>query len=373
MSTIKKVKGSIDIIRIFLISLSFLGSAGCERESNAWERAHTENTIAGYEEYLKSHADAAHASEASVRIKSLQEERDWLRVSHANTIQGYDSYLFAHKDGKHADEVSARLNELKEERDWSLASNADTSEYIKNFIIAYPNSKHSNEIPKILPKILEEEEWNLASHANTSQLLKKFKIDYPSSQHLKEIPKILPKILEEEWNLANQANKSHLESDVKKILDFFPNGEMYWLKKSPGSIIRIQGEGGGGMSITEDTNFNSDTFGSPTKLFCATINNCVIKTDDRKTALFLFGTLKCTVAVIDKIVMTLYLQASNQPTVLAPGYAGSAVVDGIAYELPPGVSEWRVAEKKPKKAKSLGNKPLDNILTVPIKGKKLHK
>ena len=87
------------------------------REAKDWQMAAKANTIAAYEQYIKSHPTGKHESEARARIASLQasasDEAAWQAAKRANTASSYQQYLTSYKNGAHIAEAIAAIDKLR--------------------------------------------------------------------------------------------------------------------------------------------------------------------------------------------------------------------------------------------------------------------
>jgi hypothetical protein len=98
-------------VSIALAALIVAGS-GCSRQEADWRAARSADTVAAYEDYLRSYPAGSHAGDAEARLKSLREEREWERAGRLNTPEAYQRYLGSYPEGAFAGEARGRLQEF---------------------------------------------------------------------------------------------------------------------------------------------------------------------------------------------------------------------------------------------------------------------
>jgi len=94
-----------------MILLFVLGS-GCSRQEADWRAARAADTVAAYEDYLRSYPAGSHTDDAESRLKSLREEREWERAGRLNTPEAYQRYLGSYPDGRFSAEARSRLQDF---------------------------------------------------------------------------------------------------------------------------------------------------------------------------------------------------------------------------------------------------------------------
>lgn len=78
------------------------------RNDSEWTNAVLSNSKSALQQYLDSHPNSLHRSEALHKIDSI----DWATCSRLNTPEAYQSYLTEHSDGEHAVDAQEKLDKL---------------------------------------------------------------------------------------------------------------------------------------------------------------------------------------------------------------------------------------------------------------------
>ena len=96
-------------------------------ETNAWNVAVEENTVASYENFINQYSQSKRVAIAELRIADLNEEALWIETKQSNTIEAYQDYLKRSIKKKYKDEAERKIKILQdEERKKQVDENQNT-------------------------------------------------------------------------------------------------------------------------------------------------------------------------------------------------------------------------------------------------------
>jgi LPS O-antigen subunit length determinant protein (WzzB/FepE family) len=127
----------VNVLRpIALITLAAM-LAACSSADSDWKKADSQNTVAAYQDFLKQHPNDAHASQATQRIQSLQDDQTWADAQKANTTDSLQQYLQKYPSGTHATDAKTLIAGLDRAAAWKVAQTANTEPALQDFIQKY--------------------------------------------------------------------------------------------------------------------------------------------------------------------------------------------------------------------------------------------
>ena len=126
----------------------------------AWSEARQQNTIAGYERFLRDYPNSRHAPDARQQLRELRRDtvsendmRAWRRAQTQDSFSGYMAYLDRFPQGHFARDARTRLTELRkspkkdarpvDEVAWYQAQQKGSMDSFKQFLLDYPNSRYA--------------------------------------------------------------------------------------------------------------------------------------------------------------------------------------------------------------------------------------
>lgn len=89
-----------------------LAAAGCSRQESAWRSSRKQDTVTGYEAYLRDYPAGGHVNEAEARLGELREQQEWERALRFNTPEAFQRYLSGYPQGRYAAEARDRLSDF---------------------------------------------------------------------------------------------------------------------------------------------------------------------------------------------------------------------------------------------------------------------
>lgn len=101
-----------------------------------WADAVVSGSKAAIERYVKLHPNSPHATEAKIRIDSL----DWVAATNANTAEALQEYMEAHADGLYYDEAKDKFDQLEAQQ-----VSDDDRETISSLFIGYFKALSDND------------------------------------------------------------------------------------------------------------------------------------------------------------------------------------------------------------------------------------
>ncbi len=105
---------------------TFLFLPACGGEFTAFEKAKTDNTPEGYQEFLAEYPDGVNAEVARGLLDSL----DWDLATTADSSAAYDQYVSAHPEGEHLEEARGQAATAA----WREAEEVGTREAVEAFL-----------------------------------------------------------------------------------------------------------------------------------------------------------------------------------------------------------------------------------------------
>lgn len=122
-----------------LLGLIFI--AGCASKNDAYLKVTKENSIKGYEHFLKKHPHDPNAEDARKRLDALKEEKDFPEVEATNSTAAYTAFYQRFPDGKFAEEAKKRAS--ASDRDAFMTTcGLGTVKAFYGFMESYPSSRY---------------------------------------------------------------------------------------------------------------------------------------------------------------------------------------------------------------------------------------
>lgn len=224
----------------------------------AWSEAYQEDTIAGYERYLRNYPKSRHAPDARKRLQELRsnpvsvnEMRGWRSAQSSDSIAGYRAYIERFPEGHFVRDAKVRLKELQRAQPrkevqpadlvaWSEARQTDTIAGYKRFLRDYPNSRHAEDARKRLRKLNgdtvsynEMKAWRRAQNEDSIPGYTTYLERYPNGHfardargRLSELRKTTKKDLRPADQVAwEAAHKAGLMEGYKNFIRDYPNSK----------------------------------------------------------------------------------------------------------------------------------------------------
>jgi hypothetical protein len=130
--------------------------AACSQAGSDWKQADSQNTIAGYQQFLQQHSDSEHASVARERIAAMQDDQAWTAAKATNTVASYQNYLASQPKGLHSGEANTQITDLKRAAAWKVAQAANTESALQDFLTQYPTGAENDAARAQLLKLQSE-------------------------------------------------------------------------------------------------------------------------------------------------------------------------------------------------------------------------
>ncbi len=131
--------------RLTLLLLAATTLWACSSAQQDWNKANTTNTVAAYQEYLSKHPTGEHSTEATDRIRSLQDEEAWSQAKQADSLDAYQDYLQKQPAGSHVKEAQDAITGLQRASDWKTAQSTGTVAALQDFLKKYPTGPEADE------------------------------------------------------------------------------------------------------------------------------------------------------------------------------------------------------------------------------------
>ncbi len=131
--------------RVTLMLLVAATLCACSSAQQDWNKATATNTVAAYQDYLSKHPTGEHSSDASDRIRSLQDEEAWSQAKQANSVDAYKDYLQKQATGSHTKDAQDAIIALQRAADWKTAESTGTVAAIQGFLQKYPTGAEADE------------------------------------------------------------------------------------------------------------------------------------------------------------------------------------------------------------------------------------
>ena len=131
--------------RIILMLSAAVTLWGCSSAQDDWNKANAANTVAAYQEYLSKHPTGDHSSDASDRIRTLQDDEAWSQAKQVNTADAYRDYLQKQPTGSHVKEAQDAATAAERAADWKTADSAGTAAAVQDFLKKYPTGTEADQ------------------------------------------------------------------------------------------------------------------------------------------------------------------------------------------------------------------------------------
>lgn len=154
MSIIRK---AIILICVFLIG-------GCSSSFSEWKEAKGQDTLSGYEGFLKENPKSAFTELAMERMKELR----WDAAQRTNTPEALQGFAASYPD----DELAQKALDRMQVVEWQQAKDLNTPEGYRNFAIRYPHGARAVEAEKKF-RLLASDQLNIASGKGNLQEVKR--------------------------------------------------------------------------------------------------------------------------------------------------------------------------------------------------------
>jgi hypothetical protein len=191
-------------ISAIVAGVTVLAIGGCASIESDWKTATTQNTVAGYQNFLKENPkyDGPLRSDAQARIEGIEFQQ-------AKTVGDKDSltgFLAKHPNGAHASDAK-QLIAYKD----AVVANTEPA-YVK-FLSAYPKSEFGDDVGSRLRKV----RYNDALTENSIPAYEKFLVAYKQGADVDEVTKLLDPLM------FAKATETHTEKGYQDFLSRFPN------------------------------------------------------------------------------------------------------------------------------------------------------
>ncbi len=144
--------------------------AACSQAASDWKTADSQNTIAGYQQFLQQHSDSEHASAARERVAAMQDDEAWTAAKATNTVDSYQNYLSSQPKSLHSGEANTQLTDLKRAAAWKVEQAANTESSIEDFLNKYASGPEADAARTQLQKLQTEKyRVRLGSFRNAAQ------------------------------------------------------------------------------------------------------------------------------------------------------------------------------------------------------------
>ncbi|PID89728.1 MAG: hypothetical protein CSA05_00640 [Bacteroidia bacterium] len=141
--------GIISVL-ILVFAIRFF-SAKKMKDNELWHKASKENTISGFEKYLRNYPKGKHAKQAEILKNSLSKElKLWNRAKEKNTDLAYADYIKQYPEGQFVDKADSlreilrsTSEEEKETAFWNKVVKFNTIAFYSDYLAEYPNGKYA--------------------------------------------------------------------------------------------------------------------------------------------------------------------------------------------------------------------------------------
>jgi outer membrane protein assembly factor BamD (BamD/ComL family) len=130
--------------------------AGCSQAASDWKQADSQNTVAGYQQFLQQHPDSEHANAARERVAAMQDDEAWTAAKATNTVDSYQTYLTSQPKGLHSGEANTQITDLKRVAAWKVAEAANTESSVQDFLNQYATGPEADSARAQLQKLQTE-------------------------------------------------------------------------------------------------------------------------------------------------------------------------------------------------------------------------
>lgn len=180
-------------------------------EQLEFQNAKKLNTIQAYEDFLSKHGQSRFSTDAEALINELKTKNDWQAAIIENTVSGFEIYIRNHPDAKNIGVAKLNLENLE----WQNSKSLNTVSGYEQFITKYPQSTYLSEAKTNLEAL----EWNSAQTLGTVDALKSFLTKYPQSSYAKDAKATLNEIT------TPPLVKAAKQNDIEKVKSLLSNKE----------------------------------------------------------------------------------------------------------------------------------------------------
>lgn len=138
MNTLRTVR----LVGVALLAAAALIACGSVQDD--WNKASAQNTLAGYQDFLKEHPDTDLAAQAQSRIHTLQDDQAWAQAKNANTAEAYRQYLSGQPNGMHVAESHERITAFERADAWKVAEADGKAPALQAFLQKYPQGAEAD-------------------------------------------------------------------------------------------------------------------------------------------------------------------------------------------------------------------------------------
>jgi hypothetical protein len=163
---------SVAVVAAWLCGAA-LALTGCSSASSDWNKASNANTVAAYQDFLASHPDDQHATEAKAFILQLQDDGRWGEAQHAGTTAAYQAYLEQFPQGSHASAAHEAMTSLDRAAAWKTAQAEGSAAGIEAYLQKYPTGPEAQRAKDRL-KELTGYRVHLATESSKQKAERKF-------------------------------------------------------------------------------------------------------------------------------------------------------------------------------------------------------
>jgi hypothetical protein len=136
-----------------ILTSTLLSVTACSSATSDWRKASTDNTVAGYQQFLSAHPKDEHADEARAMIVQLQDSDAWAQAQHTSTLAGYKGYLDKFPAGSHDADAHKAMTGLQRADAWNTVKSQGAPE-LKAFLEKYPTGSESDQARAALQKLM---------------------------------------------------------------------------------------------------------------------------------------------------------------------------------------------------------------------------
>jgi len=136
-----------DLKEVYEILEHHLAVTNNRIEELMWQKKQTEDSISGYEEYLKKYPEGKFAPEANQRLHDLYWERTFANVNRAS----FELYLKKFPEGKYSKNAEYRIERFI----WAEAEDKKTDvDLYRNYLDRYPAGQYADKAKERIEELL---------------------------------------------------------------------------------------------------------------------------------------------------------------------------------------------------------------------------